>query len=123
MLGALKDMKIARAAELLSKDEFSADVDWELNPQSVYRCPRCGEEIAFCMRDLRRHAFSSFTNLKTEDRIAFERAADSDVDSNSYLDFYCPGCQVPTRMYFTAWAGGRFTSGYRIDSVMVGNGP
>lgn len=115
-------MRVAKATELFSKDDFSEDEDWDLNPQSIYHCPNCGGELAFCMRDFKRHQSSAFTNLRPEDVVEVERAADSVVDSDSYLDFYCPGCQAPTRIYYRFWAGGRYTSGFRIEYAVVGNG-
>ncbi|HEX2222915.1 MAG TPA: hypothetical protein VHN15_01770 [Thermoanaerobaculia bacterium] len=115
-------MRILKADQVFTLTEFSEDVDWDLSPQSIYRCPLCNAPMTFCMRDFKRHAFQNLTNLGTEDRAELERTAPSEDGSNSFLDFYCPGCAKPTRITFTAWAGGRFTGGYILNSVLVGEG-
>lgn len=115
-------MRILEAAQVLTKTGFSEDVDWDISPQSLYRCPLCSAPMTFCMRDFKRHAFQTSSNLSAEDRAELERATPSEEDSNSFLDFYCPGCAKPTRITFTAWAGGRFTGGYSLNSVLIWEG-
>ena len=110
---------IVDAANRLSKVEFSADQDWDTYPDSTYTCPGCGNQMSFCMRDLKKHQLSQFTNLSDNDAQAVAAASrESEEKFNSFLDFYCQGCQMPVRILYLAWAGGRFTGGYNLSYVI-----
>ena len=107
------------AKDRLSKLEFQADDDWESYPRSEYTCPKCREITAFNLKDMDRHSFSTFTNLSPTDA----KKADLFIgkhkdDANSFLDFYCPRCKSPVRIYFQSWAGGRYTHGHIFKFII-----
>lgn len=107
------------AKERLTKLEFEADSDWNTYPRSEYSCPACAEVISFCIKDFDRHAHSSGTNLNSELAAGVSAFVAGKTDeANSYLDFYCPGCKLPVRIYYQAWAGGRYTHGHTIKFVV-----
>ena len=117
----MRAMKVIAASERLTKLEFEADIDWETYPRSEYTCFRCGEKISFTLRNLDKHAHSTFTNLSPADASAIERIVAGRVgDANSFVDFYCPGCKLPVRIYYQSWGGGRFTHGYIFRFVVEG---
>ena len=112
-------VKIVDGEKRLSKLEFVADEDWATHPRSMYTCPWCSAQIEFALRDLDRHRGSSFTNLTAADAEHVSAIATrSDRDYNDFIDFYCQGCGRPVRICYTAWAGGRFTYGYKMEFVV-----
>lgn len=115
-------MEIVQATERFTKIEFQADQDWDISPQAIYTCPHCHQEIVFNMSHFAEGTFQYFSNLIESDAKQFDEAIQRvDEDHNSFLDFYCPGCKAPIRVYYLAWAGGRFTHGYRLHIVAEGN--
>lgn len=113
-------MYIRNAEYILSKVDFSSYEDWETYPNSEYLC-NCGQAITFSYRSLQKHSFSSFTNLKSADVLQIQSIADDRIrsETNSFLDFYCPGCNKPVRFYYLSWAGGRHGEyGYCIKFVV-----
>jgi len=117
----MRAVRVVPASECLTKLKFEADIDWETYPRSEYTCSRCGEKISFTLRNLDKHAHSTFTNLSSEDVDAIEKSVAGHVGgANSFVDFYCPGCKLPVRIYYESWAGGRFTHGYVFRFVVEG---
>ena len=101
------DMLIADAA-LLNKTYFTNYEDGEIYPTTDYRC-KCGRKVSINLHHLMKHWSSSFTNLSIDDTVAIEhtlRASCAEV-ANSFLDFYCPNCKNPVRIYYDGAAGGR----------------
>ena len=110
---------VADAKERLSKLEFSADEDWQTYPESTYTCPLCSEEISFSMRDFEKHSFSDFSNLSDAERQEMAIVIPERGENyNSFLDFYCPRCHAPVRIYYLTWAGGRYTHGFTLSLVV-----
>ena len=101
-------MNVRPAESILYKVEFNSYEDWETYPESEYKC-RCGQSISFNFRNIQKHSYSDFTNLRKEDVMQIEHLIDETIkaETNSFLDFYCPGCKKPVRFYFLSWAGGR----------------
>ena len=115
-------MRKVNPQDRLSKLEFEADEDWETYPRSDYTCPKCQEKVSFNLKDLDRHSFSTFTNLSpTDERRAELIVGENKNDANSFLDFYCPGCKSPVRIYFQSWAGGRYTHGHIFKFIIEEN--
>ena len=115
-------MQVTSAAERLTKLEFEADKDYLTYPRSVYQCPHCKETVSFCLCDFDRHSFSDFTNLSEEHaKSVHEAATASKMNFNSFLDFYCSRCKAPVRIYYVAWAGGRYTHGHSVRFVVEGD--
>jgi hypothetical protein len=112
-------LNIIPAEGRLTKLAFQADEDWNTYPLSEYTCASCGEKVGFSLRDLDKHAYSDRTNLSEGDAAAFTAVAAKRLgEANSFLDFYCPGCKAPVRLYYHAWVGGRFTQGHVIKFVI-----
>lgn len=113
-------MNVRLAESILNKVDFNSYEDWETYPESEYKC-NCGQTVAFNFRNLQKHSFSNFTNLQTADILQIEALIDDTITSkiNSFLDFYCPKCKKPVRLYFYSWAGGRHGEhGYQIKFVI-----
>lgn len=72
------------------------------------------------MKDLNKHAHSTFTNLNEADSKEIEAlVTNSKIEGfNSFIDFSCSKCKKPIRIYYLSWAGGRFTNGYVIKYVI-----
>jgi hypothetical protein len=100
-------MTLLDASERLSKDYFSNEVeDTEL--YSFYECPRCHEKVGFERKNFEKHYRSSFTNLSPEDAKHVDAfIAEQKFKQDSFLDFYCTGCHLAVRIYFSFWAGGK----------------
>jgi hypothetical protein len=97
-------MRSINADKRLTQVSFITGRDWLTHPPSFYTCPMCSTELAFFMRDFARHDRSAFTNLSLTDAEAitnFVQAYSSQV-WDSFLDFYCPGCNLPIRIYYLA---------------------
>jgi len=113
-------MKIQNADGLLSKTIFNNQDDWMTYPESIYTCTICQEKISFTLRDLNNHSLSSETNLTDKDNlIVNEFAKLGHVSSNSFLDFYCPNCKRPVRVYYESWAGGKHGEAGHIINYIV----
>jgi hypothetical protein len=65
-----------------------------------YTCERCINVVRFYISDFDKHWESDFTNLRDEDYLG-------SPPNKSFLDFYCPKCEVPTTIIFKVEAGGR----------------
>jgi rubredoxin len=113
-------MTIKAAKDVFDKEDFQADKDWELLPQTAYECSVCKEKVVFSLKDLDKHAFSRSTNLSREhaERIESLIRISQLGGFNSFIDFYCPTCQRPIRVYYQSWAGGRFTHGHHLQYVI-----
>ena len=116
----IRAMKVNLAESILDKVDFNGIDDWEIYPEAQYTCG-CGESVFFNLRNLSKHSRSDFTNLRQEDVLEIENIINDTVrtETNSFLDFYCPGCKRPVRFYYLSWAGGRHGEyGYRIKYVV-----
>jgi hypothetical protein len=112
-------LRLIPASDRLEKTGFQADEDWNTYPRTEYRCPACGETVSFCMRDFERHSLSYRTNFYPDVHLEFNAFVQGKTgDAKSFLDFYCPGCQRPVRLYYQVWAGGRWTHGYHIHFIV-----
>src|SRR4051812_36780194 len=99
-------MNILDANHRLTKTTFldtAGNQDTELF--SFYECPRCHERVGFERKHFEKHLSNSFTNLSQGDSDRFDRFAKEFVDELSFLDFYCQGCKLPVRIYFSFSAG------------------
>ena len=100
--------EVVPAPQRFAKTVFDGSSDFETYPRAEYRCPTCQQTVGFGFRDLERHALSEYTNLHPDDaRAAGEAAAPRREHANSSLDFYCPGCSAPVRIYYDFGAAGK----------------
>jgi len=113
-------MTIREAKDVFDKEDFQADEDWEILPQTAYECSVCKEKVVFSLKDLDKHAFSKSTNLSREHAEEIESLIRTSQlgGFTSFIDFYCPTCQRPIRVYYQSWAGGRFTHGHHLQYVI-----
>jgi hypothetical protein len=74
----------------------------------VYSCSRCSHVVRFSEADFTRHAATGVTNLSASDAEDATRAVlGLDVKGFSFVDFYCPKCALPVRVYFALETGGK----------------
>ena len=99
-------MVLQPAKEIFDKIHFSNYSDWKIYPTADYCCNKCHQVIAINFKNFENHAYSNFSNLSGADHELF-KDFDRQANQNSFLDFYCPQCKRPVRIYFDAWAGGR----------------
>lgn len=113
-------MKVYDAKNRFTKTEFQRDEDWDTYPKSEYTCPDCGETLFFTFQDLEKHSHSEHSNLSTSESAEMTKRFNKSQDEfNSFLDFHCPGCEAPTRVFYLFWAGGRYTHGYTLKYVAL----
>ena len=76
--------------------------------QITYCCADCKFQVTFKDKDFQKHSRSQFTNLtKIETDLLDNFVATSQLEQKSFLDFYCPTCKKPTRIYFSDGWGGK----------------
>ncbi len=112
-------MNLHLAETLLTKTNFNSYDDWETYPTADYLC-KCGQTVAINFRNLQKHSQSDFTNLKKEDAGQIKQLAESIKEqTDSFIDFYCPQCKRPVRIYYYSWAGGRHGEyGFRLKYII-----
>jgi rubredoxin len=106
---------------VFSKISFQADIDYHTYPRSIYECPVCKNKLSFNMHDFDKYALNtkSIFPLEEQERIKkFAKKKDL-KKSNSFIDFYCPQCNMPTRIYYLTWAGGRYTGGHELEFIVI----
>ena len=117
-------MTLLDASDRFTKDYFDNTAeDTEL--YSFYECPRCHEKVGFERKHFEKHYRSSFTNLSATDATRIDTVvAAQPFTSDSFLDFYCAGCHLAVRVYYSFWAGGKHGDcGFNIQKVVEGDGP
>lgn len=114
----MQELKIQIAGEVFDKTEFIDSEDWRTYPTADYRCSDCGMMVTINFSDLEKHSLSEFTNLNVEDQQVIKKLEANNLSTNSFLDFYCPGCHRPVKVYYDFWAGGRFEAGFSIKYVI-----
>ena len=114
-------VRLVEAQNVFSKIDFQDDVDYDIYPKSIYRCPICDYELSFSMRNFKKYSFNQNSpfSIVEQEKIKSILRLSKRKESNSFIDFYCPQCNTPTRIYFTVWAGGRYTGGYHLEFVVV----
>lgn len=77
--------------------------------QITYRCSDCEYQITFNDKDFQKHSGSIFTNLTKNENDLFNMfVMTNKLEQKSFLDFYCPICKKPIRIYFSdGWGGGK----------------
>ena len=113
--------KIFEAKNFFSIVSFQDDIDYETYPKSLYKCPICGNIIAFSKHNFTKHASikESVFSEELQKKIQIHLDQVKQEVPNSAIDFYCPKCRKETRVYYKAWAGGRYTAGYEIEFIII----
>lgn len=99
-------MRLQSASEVFNKTEFNNQSDWDTYPTADYCCDKCNQMVSIDLKSLTKHQFSDFSNLDSVDKKGFEELEIKCNISNSFLDFYCPTCKRPVKVYYDSWAGG-----------------
>lgn len=100
---------IINLEERLSSTGFSSEVvdGQALSIYSYYTCT-CGQKIRFDEGNLKKAEKNPKSCIEESEQSAIEATASEFLDRNdSFLDFFCPACRKPVRLYFQPWAGGR----------------
>ena len=100
---------ITNLSERLTSPGFSNEIidGASLSPYSYYTCA-CGQNVRFERRHLEDAEQSVASAIGQETIRAIEAIARKYVQPNdSFLDFNCPACHKPIRIYFRSWAGGK----------------
>jgi len=116
-------MKLIDASTVFSKIDFQEDIDFNIYPKSIYECPICKNKLSFNMQDFKKYSLNknSFFFMEEQERIQKMLESSKRNEPNSFIDFYCPKCNTPTRIYFTAWAGSRYTGGSHLEFIVIDN--
>lgn len=88
-----------------------------LNPKSrpvserklpfMYSCKSCGEKIHIKTISFEKHCNLDFSNLSADDNAEFEDYIHiHHLSDLSFLDFNCPGCKMPTKLFYTGGPSG-----------------
>ena len=114
-------MKVRNAETILNKTDFNNQVDWDTYPTADYTCDNCNQIVAISLKDLVKQAYNGFSNLTDADNQSIDTLIKTTVEKlpSSYLDFYCPNCKRPIRIYYESWAGGNHTEAGHILKYVV----
>ena len=109
-------MKVISIEKFTNKINFTNSEDSKIYPSSDLGCPNCGEIVSINFNNLEKHALSDLSNLNADDRKEMEIFAEQTLQPrpNSFLDYYCPKCNKPIRIYYESWAGGRVETGFEL---------
>jgi len=67
----------------------------------AYTCPDCSYQVDFTRDDFSRHVLRPLTNLSPGDAEAATIAVgDRRTNDMAFVDFYCPKCRLPVRVYY-----------------------
>lgn len=91
-----------QAESRLTKVRFILGRDWLTYPPAIFTCGVCQQEVHFTLKDFIRHESLDYTNLSEADDKAMRALQQASHEStwNAFLDFYCPQCRSPVRIYY-----------------------
>ena len=114
-------MIIIDADKVFSKVDFHDDIDYYTYPLSIYECYICKNLLSFKMQNFMNYSFNKKSIFTTEiqEKITKEAKRLNRKESNSFIDFFCPKCNLSTRIYFTTWFGGKFTFASHLDFIVI----
>lgn len=101
-------IQVVTAAQRFTSIELSTElVDGRALPLTTsHSCPACGQDVGFRRSDLEAADRSTRLRLPDAERID-TLAVEHELASHVFLDWYCPGCGAPRRVYCERWVGGR----------------
>ena len=101
--------KVVNAKDRIDRIYFSNYSDYETHKYGTFTCSNCKTELVFERKNFAKHMASNFTNLNSFDAkqigSILKRSQKNEI--NSFLDFYCPQCKFPVRIYYMAGIGGK----------------
>lgn len=102
-------MEIVQIEKISAKLSFNNYIESDMNCRANLRCPNCRSNVSIKYKNLEKHAFSSHTNLSAiiAKQIEVDVLQSLSIIPDSFLDYNCPNCQNPIRIYYESWAGGR----------------
>jgi len=110
-----------KAEERFDNIDFSNVVadGMALSIHTAYTCP-CGTRIGFQKHDFERHLQQPFSNVARDISKCFDEFAQEHLGRvRDYLDWVCPSCGLPARVYFEFWAGGKHGDfGFHLHTVV-----
>ena len=105
-----QQVKVSDGKERFDNTSFSNIIEdgKSLPLFATYTCPICAEQIGFTKKDFEERSLNNYSNLSKENQILFSKSArEGQFDNLHFLDWYCPKCKIPVRVYVEHWAGGR----------------
>ena len=117
-------MVLISIEKISDKLSFNNYIESDTYARANLRCPSCRSNVSLRYKNLVKHAFSDITNLSdkviTEIKILLEQK-ELNVP-NSFLDYNCPNCQNPIRIYYESWAGGKHgEAGFELKYAITQN--
>lgn len=102
----------------LSDDEIPVS---ERRIPIIYTCVKCQNQISFSTDDFEKHNKSSFTNLNLKDKSIIDNfILESAQKTNSFIDFYCPRCNLATSFLYKGGQSGFWgTYKFQIKNVLI----
>jgi hypothetical protein len=115
-------MKLIEINKVADKIDFNNYDDFETYPTSELECLNCNNKVSLTFKNLEKHSNSNFTNLSEHDAkkiTEFVKAKQIEIP-NSFLDYYCPKCSKPIRIFYKSWGGGRHCEhGYQLKYMIM----
>jgi hypothetical protein len=108
--GKEMQLNVTNSAERFDNTRFSNEVivGVSLPLSGTYACPRCHEMIGFTKEASEKRSTLDFSNLSLEIQSLFGSWAEkNDMKGHHFLDWNCPKCHLPARVYVQHWIGGR----------------
>lgn len=108
------EIKFSNSSERFDNIHFSNEIiDGQSFPLfTTYTCPICKEKIDFTKKNFEERTLKKFSNLSIEHQKTFDKYAKDKIFNNlEFLDWYCPQCKLPVRVYAQHWAGGNHGDG------------
>lgn len=114
-------MKIIEANKVFSKINFQEDIDYRTYPYSIYECPICNHKLRFNLQNFEKYSLNKKSKFSKniQEKISQYLNQNKVKESNSFIEFSCPQCNVSTRLYYTSWAGGHYTGGYKLNFIVI----
>lgn len=124
MIRFIKNMfthfRVVNAEDKMDNLFFSNYDDYYDYHYGVFICSNCGRELTFERNDLRKHFLSDFSNLNADDskKIALVLNKSQKKEVSSFIDFYCPVCKQPVRIYYRSDGGKHAEEAYLIKYIV-----
>ncbi|MBP0905871.1 hypothetical protein ACFSKN_08635 [Mariniflexile gromovii] len=116
-------MKLTEINKITDKTEFNSYVDFETHPTAELRCLNCNDKISINFSNLKKHQLSDFSNLSEKDAKKISDFIKEKLTEipNSFLDYYCPNCGIPTTLLYESWGGGKHGEyGFNLKNIISG---
>lgn len=93
-------------------------------PPMIVSCAVCGCDLAFTLKNFWKYGRNKKSNLAEEDNLKITKFVEEHKEELSkypvrgFIDYYCPECKTPIRIYHQIWYGGRGTTGCIVHYVV-----